>query len=106
MIGRHLFGLSALRLAAPTEANLQLTISTREKGSLLLVALALTIASSSAQAGQGVSTSCWKRLSDGDIHADTRGRPELDSGFKVLRYKANRSSDGWSYGSCVLQPSH
>jgi hypothetical protein len=73
---------------------------------LLLLALALAMTSSSAQAGQRFSVSWRKRLSDGDIHADTRGRPELDSGFKVLRYKTNRTSDGWSYGTCVLEPRH
>jgi len=81
-------------------------MSRRTGWHLLLLALALAITSSSAQAGQRFSVSCWKRLSDGDIHADTRGRPELDSGFKVLRYKTNRTSDGWSYGTCVLDPRH
>jgi hypothetical protein len=84
--------------------ELRLMMSKRKRGYLLLIALALAMTSSSAQAGQRVSTSCRKRLSDGDIIAsDTRKLPELDSGFKVLRYKANRTSDGWSYGPCVLE---
>jgi hypothetical protein len=79
-------------------------MSTRLRGYLLLISLTFAMTSSSAQAGQQVSTNCRKRLSDGDIIAsDTRKLPQLDSGFKVLRYNANRTSDGWSYGSCVLE---
>ena len=73
---------------------------------LLLLGLALAMTTSNAQAGRRFNVSCWKRLSDGDIHADTSKQPELNSGFKVLRYKANRTSDGWSYGSCVLESRH
>jgi hypothetical protein len=79
-------------------------MSNRKREYLLLIALALAMTSGGAQAGRRFNVSCWKRLSDGDIHADTRGQPELVSGFKVLHYKANRTSDGWSYGSCVVEP--
>ena len=44
---------------------------------------------------------CWKRLSDGDIHVDTSKNSGIED-FKILRYKANRTSDGWSYGRCLL----
>jgi hypothetical protein len=70
---------------------------------LLLLALALAMTSSSAQAGQRFSVSCQKRLSDSDIQADVRAYPQLESGFNVVRYKANHTGDGWSYGTCVLE---
>jgi hypothetical protein len=44
---------------------------------------------------------CWKRLSDGDIHVDTSKNSGTED-FEILRYKANRIGDGWSYGRCVL----
>lgn len=47
---------------------------------------------------------CWKRLSDGDVHADTGKFPKLSSGFKVLSFKANRKDAEWIYGTCVLAP--
>ena len=77
-------------------------ISNRLKACFLGVALAM--AAASAQAAKGVKVECWKRLSDGDVHADTSKHPEFNSGFKVLRYKADRKDAEWSYGSCVLAP--
>lgn len=74
------------------------------KGTMLclLVGLEFVMMLGSAHAAQRVKVDCWKRLRDGDIHVDTTKHPELNSGFKVLSYKANRKTDEWSYGSCVV----
>lgn len=58
----------------------------------------------SAYAAQQVKVECWKRLSDGDVHAETSKYPAFNAGFKVLSFRANRKDAEWSYGSCVLAP--
>jgi len=77
-------------------------MSDRKRWRLLLLAMALTMTGSTAQAGQRMTTSCGKRLSDGDIHVFDI-LPDRVSGFKVLRFKANHTKDGWSLGSCVIE---
>lgn len=58
--------------------------------------------SGSAYAASQAKVECWKRLSDGDVHADTSKFPQFSSGFKVLSFKATRKDTEWSYGTCVL----
>lgn len=60
--------------------------------------------STPAYAASQAKVECWKRLSDGDVHAETSKYPQFSSGFKVLSFKANRKDAEWSYGTCVLAP--
>jgi len=80
-----------------------MTVSKRTGPHLLSIAWALAVTTSTAQAGQPISVDCWKRLSDGDIHVDTSKHPEIED-YNILHFKANRSSDGWDYGRCVIDP--
>lgn len=68
------------------------------------ISYVLVVTASSAHAAHQVKVECWKRLSDGDVHADTSKYPAFNAGFKVLSFKANRKDAEWSYGSCVLAP--
>ncbi|TXM95227.1 hypothetical protein FV223_01645 [Methylobacterium sp. WL116] len=57
-----------------------------------------------AYAASQVKVECWKRLSDGDVHAETSKYPQFSSGFKVMSFKSNRKDAEWSFGTCVLAP--
>lgn len=58
----------------------------------------------SVSAASNAKVECWKRLRDGDVHAETGKYPQFSSGFKVLSFKANRKDSEWSYGTCILAP--
>lgn len=74
-----------------------------DKVSLAVILCAVTL-SAPAYAASQAKVECWKRLSDGDVDADTSKYPQFSSGLKVISFKANRKDAEWSYGTCVLAP--
>lgn len=70
----------------------------------LAAAICTAMIAGPASAASHAKVECWKRLSDGDVHAETSKYPQFSSGFKVLSFKANRKDAEWSYGTCILVP--
>ncbi len=69
---------------------------------LITIACVLLFLTASAEAGTKMTMQCQQNLSDGRVLVSDGTLLPENARFKVLSYKPARKSDGWSYGTCVL----
>ena len=66
----------------------------------LLLAGALLVATSAAEAGPRRTVSCQRNTEDGRILVD--GRQVGERTYRVVSYRVTRNEGLWTYGRCVI----